>query len=181
MLGKCHGAASDSDNVGPAPAAADIEEQGLGWANAYQTGVGPDAITSGIELVWTKNPTQWTNGYLNSLWGNEWSLEKGPGGAYQWIAPNGTRDYPKAFDNTTFDLPKMLTSDIALREDAIYANITLGWKNDFDGLTNAFAHSWYVPNFSTPLCFRNPWHTLKIAHPPPADSVYIPLQIRNPG
>lgn len=140
-FGKTHGAAAGS-YIGGSPTEVDLDGQQLGWANSYQTGAGPDAITSGIEVVWTKTPTKWSNGYLTSLWENEWTVVKGPGGAWQWTAPNGTRDYPSPFDNTTFNLPRMLTSDIALREDSIYANISKAYLNDFEGLTNDFAHAW---------------------------------------
>ncbi|KUI54974.1 Catalase-peroxidase 2 [Cytospora mali] len=142
-FGKTHGAASADDYVGPVPELATLGEQQLGWANSYGTGVGADAITSGIEVVWSKTPTQWSNDFLQSLWGNNWSVTKGPGGAWQWVALNGTLDYPSPFDNTTFNLPRMMTSDIALREDATYANITQGYLKDFPKLTNDFAHAWF--------------------------------------
>lgn len=143
--GKTHGAASSDDYVSGAPAASGIEAQQFGWANSYQTGAGPDAITSGIEVVWSKTPTQWGNDFLHSLFGNEWTLQTGPGGAYQWIALNGTNDYPDAFSNTTFHLPRMMTSDLALREDPTYANISKSFRDDFETFTYEFAHAWYVP------------------------------------
>lgn len=114
----------------------------MGWVSSYGTGSGADAITSGIEVVWSTTPTKWSNHFFDSLFGNEWSLEKGPGDAWQWIALNGTKNYPKAFSNSSFDLPRMLTSDLALREDEIYANISKGYHNNFTALTNDFAHAW---------------------------------------
>ncbi|CAN8102782.1 unnamed protein product [Discula destructiva] len=142
-FGKTHGAASDSENVGAAPELAPIEAQQLGWANSFGTGAGPDAITSGLEVVWTKTPTLWSNGYLHSLLGNTWTKQVGPGGHWQWIALNGTEDYPDAFSNTTKHLPRMLTSDVALREDPVYYNICKAWADDLDGLTIAFQHAWF--------------------------------------
>ncbi|KAF3765295.1 hypothetical protein M406DRAFT_38584 [Cryphonectria parasitica EP155] len=142
-FGKTHGAASSTDYVGPAPDAAGIEDQLLGWANSYKSGVGPDAITSGLEVVWTKTPTKWSNDYLHSLLQNTWTLQTGPGGAWQWIALNGTKDYPSPFSNTTFNLPRMLTSDLALREDPIYYNISLMYMNNFTQLTEDFSRAWF--------------------------------------
>lgn len=139
--GKTHGA-GPSDAVGAAPEGAGIEDQQFGWLSTYNSGVGADAITSGLEVVWSKTPTKWSNAFLNSLFHNEWTLETGPGGNWQWTALNGTRDYPRAFDNTTFDLPRMLTSDLSLRQDPTYANISMTYLNDFDKLTNDFAHAW---------------------------------------
>ncbi|PSR80327.1 catalase/peroxidase HPI [Coniella lustricola] len=141
-FGKTHGAAS-SDYVGNVPATAGIEEQQLGWENSYGTGVGPDTITSGLEVIWTKTPTKWSNGYLHSLLDNTWVLEEGPGGNWQWIAPNATRDYPSAFSNTTFNLPRMMTSDIALRDDPIYYNISMMYLNNFTQLTTDFSKAWF--------------------------------------
>lgn len=142
-FGKTHGAASPSDYVGGSPAEMDLDEQQLGWPNSYGTGVGADAITSGIEVVWTTTPTQWSNGFFNSLFGNEWTLVTGPGGAYQWTALNGTRDYPEPFSNTSFNLPRMLTSDLALREDETFANISRNYLNNFTALTNDFSRAWF--------------------------------------
>lgn len=142
--GKTHGAASPDKYVGGAPATSGLEEQQFGWPSTYNTGAGPDAITSGIEVVWSKTPTKWSNDFLHSLFGNEWTLQTGPGGAYQWIALNGTKDYPSAFSNTTFNLPRMMTSDLALREDPTYANISMAFRDDFTTFTNEFAHAWYV-------------------------------------
>lgn len=131
-------------SVGDAPELAPMEAQQFGWANSYGTGAGPDAITSGLEVVWSKTPTVWSNDYLHSLLENTWTKQVGPGGNWQWIALNGTLDYPDAFSNTTKHLPRMLTSDIALREDPVYYNICKEWENDFEGLTTAFKYAWYV-------------------------------------
>lgn len=142
-FGKTHGAASATDYVGGSPAEMDLDEQQLGWPNSYQSGVGADAITSGIEVVWTKTPTQWSNGFFNSLFENDWTLVTGPGGAYQWTALNGTRDYPEPFSNTSFNLPRMLTSDLALREDETFANISRHYLNNFTALTDDFSRAWF--------------------------------------
>lgn len=133
------------------PELAPIEAQQFGWANSNGTGAGPDAITSGLEVVWSKTPTLWSNDYLHSLLENTWTKQVGPGGNWQWIALNGTQDYPDAFSNTTKHLPRMMTSDIALREDPVYYNICKQWENDFDGLTTAFKYAWYVSSFPWPL------------------------------
>lgn len=142
-FGKTHGAASATDYIGAAPEAAGLAGQQLGWANSYGTGAGADAITSGIEVVWTKTPTQWSNGFLGSLYGNEWTLVTGPGGAYQWTALNGTQDYPEPFDNTSFTRPRMMTSDLALREDETFRNISSYYHGNFTALTDDFARAWF--------------------------------------
>lgn len=144
-FGKTHGAAVADDYVGAVPELAEMGEQQLGWANSYKTGAGPDAITSGIEVVWSTTPTQWSNSFLHSLWTNKWTVVTGPGGAYQWEALNGSLDYPDAFDNTTYHRPRMMTSDIGLREDPIYANISMGYYKNFSKLTNDFAHACKFP------------------------------------
>lgn len=148
-FGKTHGAASSDDYVSAVPELADMGEQQFGWANSYGTGNGADTITSGIEVVWSKTPTKWSNSFLQSLWGNQWSVVTGPGGAWQWEAPNGTLDYPSPFDNTTFNKPRMMTSDIALRSDATYINITQTYLHDFDKLTYDFVHACKLLTHST--------------------------------
>lgn len=144
-VGKTHGAASATEYIGGAPEDLGIEAQQLGWPSTYKSGVGADTITSGIEVVWTKTPTKWSNGFLTSLYENEWTLVTGPGGAYQWTALNGTKDYPEPFSNTSFNLPRMLTSDLALREDDVFANISRGYLNNFTALTDDFSRAWYLP------------------------------------
>lgn len=157
-FGKTHGAASSDDYVSVVPELADMGEQQFGWANSYQSGVGADAITSGIEVVWTKTPTEWSNGFLHSLWSNTWSAVTGPGGAWQWVAKNGSLDYPSPFDNTTFNPPRMMTSDIALRTDPTYINITQGYYADFSKLTNDFAHACKYIDHSKPAVLSSCRH-----------------------
>lgn len=137
-FGKTHGAALSTEYVGAVPEAADFGEQQLGWANSYKSGVLADAITSGIEVVWSKTPTRWANNFVHSLLDNTWTVQTGPGGAKQWIALNGTRDYPSA-DNSSYNLPRMMTSDIALRADPIYNAIVKEYYNNFTKLTHDFA------------------------------------------
>ncbi|KAK3368400.1 heme peroxidase [Podospora didyma] len=139
-FGKTHGASSTE--LGPPPEGALIEQQGLGWANSFGTGSGDDAITSGLEVIWSKTPTKWSNGFLNSLFKNTWTLTKSPAGAWQFIALNSTVDYPDPF-NKTFRHATMLVSDLALREDPIYSAIAKSWVDDFPALTNAFAAAWF--------------------------------------
>ncbi|KAK7743237.1 Catalase-peroxidase 2 [Cytospora paraplurivora] len=141
-FGKTHGAASSTEYVGAVPEAADLGEQQLGWANSYKSGVLADAITSGIEVVWSKTPTRWGNHFIHSLLDNTWTVQTGPGGAKQWIALNGSRDYPSA-DNSSYNLPRMMTSDIALRADPIYNAIVKEYYNNFTKLTHDFAYAWF--------------------------------------
>ncbi|KAH7390098.1 heme peroxidase [Cadophora sp. MPI-SDFR-AT-0126] len=139
-FGKTHGASSTA--TGPPPAAADMAQQDLGWANTFGTGSGPDAITSGLEVIWSKTPTKWGNSFLNSLFGNTWSATRSPAGAHQFEALNGTVDYPDPF-GTGFRRATMLVSDLALRDDPIYGPIAKSWIEDFQGFTNAFAAAWF--------------------------------------
>lgn len=139
-FGKTHGAGKTE--LGPAPEAAPIELQGLGWASNFGTGSGRDAVTSGLEVIWTKTPTKWSNDFLNSLFKNEWTKVKSPAGAIQFEALQGTRDYPDPF-NGTARRPTMLVSDLALREDPIYSQIARAWVDDLPGLANAFAAAWF--------------------------------------
>jgi catalase-peroxidase len=127
--------------LGPGPEGASIFAQDLGWANSVGTGNAGDTVTSGLEVIWTKTPTKWTNDYLNSLFKNTWTLTKSPAGAKQFIALNGTVDYPDPF-NKTARHATMLVSDLALREDPIYNAIAKSWVDDFPALTNAFAAAW---------------------------------------
>ncbi|KAH8664482.1 catalase/peroxidase HPI [Xylariales sp. PMI_506] len=140
-FGKTHGAASSSF-VGPEPEAAPLEQQGLGWANSFGTGNADDTITSGLEVVWSKTPTKWSNDYLNSLFKNNWTLVHSPGGAVQFEALDSTVDYPDPF-NSTFRHATMLVSDLALRVDPVFGAIAESWVDDFDALTNAFAAAWF--------------------------------------
>ncbi|KAK4032795.1 putative catalase-peroxidase 2 [Parachaetomium inaequale] len=139
-FGKTHGAAPTA--LGSAPEGAPLEQQGLGWANSFRTGNAGDTITSGLEVIWTKTPTKWSNNFLTSLFKNEWTIVKSPAGALQFEALNGTRDYPDPF-NKTSRRATMLVSDLALREDPIYNAIAGKWVDDFQALTDAFAAAWF--------------------------------------
>ena len=141
-FGKCHGAAPPAGHVGPGPEAAPIEAQGLGWANSHGTGRGPDTITSGIELTWTQTPTRWSNLYLRNLLEHEWELIRGPGGAHQWVAKDAPADIPDAHIPGKFHGPMMLTTDLALKVDPIYAPIARRFYEHPDELAQAFAEAW---------------------------------------
>jgi catalase-peroxidase len=142
-FGKTHGA-SDGDHVGPEPEAAPIEQQGLGWKSSYASGSGKDAITSGLEVVWTKTPTKWGNGFLENLYGYEWELTKSPAGAWQFTAKDGAGagTIPDPFGGPG-RAPTMLVTDVALREDPIYREITRRWLDHPEELSDAFAKAWY--------------------------------------
>jgi catalase-peroxidase len=140
-LGKTHGA-GDGDLVGPEPEAAPIEQQGLGWKCAFASGTGRDAITSGIEVVWTNTPTKWSNAYLEILYGNEWELTKSPGGAYQFEAKDAEATIPDPFGGPNRK-PTMLVTDISMRVDPIYGPITRHWLDHPEELNEAFAKAWY--------------------------------------
>ena len=141
-FGKTHGA-GNADLVGPEPEGAPIEQQGLGWKNAYASGKAGDAITSGLEVVWTATPTKWDNGFLELLYGNEWELSESPAGAKQWVAKGATEIIPDPFDPKKKRKPTMLTTDLALREDPVYGQITKRWLEHPDELADAFAKAWY--------------------------------------
>ncbi|KAF3766698.1 bifunctional catalase-peroxidase Cat2 [Cryphonectria parasitica EP155] len=141
-FGKTHGAAPDS-NCGPAPAGASIENQGLGWINKHGSGKAGDAITSGLEVVWTTTPTKWGNGYLESLYNNEWEQETSPGGAPQWVAKNAEPSIPDPFDANKKRRPTMLTTDLSMRFDPAYEKITRRWLDHFEELEDAFARAWF--------------------------------------
>src|SRR6202012_1877782 len=111
-FGKTHGASS-SDHVGKEPEAAGIEQQGFGWGNSYGSGKGSDTITSGLEVIWTKTPTQWSNDFFEHLFAYDWELTKSPAGAQQWVAKNAANVIPDAYDANKKHLPKMLTTDLA--------------------------------------------------------------------
>ncbi len=142
-FGKTHGA-GDADLVGPEPEAAPIEQQGLGWKSSYGSGRGKDAITSGLEVVWTPTPTKWDNSYLETLYGYEWELTKSPAGAWQFTAKDGAGagTIPDPFDGPG-RAPTMLVTDISMRESPIYADITRRWLDHPEELEEAFAKAWY--------------------------------------
>lgn len=141
-FGKTHGAES-ADHVGKEPEAADLEMQGLGWANSYRTGKGPDAITSGLEVIWTTTPTQWSNNFFENLFGFEWELTTSPAGAHQWVARTADAIIPDAFDPSKKHLPTMLTTDLALRFDPVYEKISRRFFENPDEFADAFARAWY--------------------------------------
>nr|WP_240430644.1 catalase/peroxidase HPI [Mycobacterium shigaense] len=142
-FGKTHGAAS-GDLVGPEPEGAPIEQQGLGWKSTFGSGSGKDAITSGLEVVWTPTPTKWDNTFLETLYGYEWELVKSPGGAWQFTAKDGagTGTIPDPFGGPG-RAPTMLVTDLSLREDPIYRDITRRWLDHPEELADAFAKAWY--------------------------------------
>ncbi len=141
-FGKTHGAAS-SDHVGKEPEAAGIEQQGFGWSNSYNGGKGPDTITSGLEVTWTKTPTQWSNDFFEHLFAYEWELTKSPGGAHQWVAKNAENVIPDAYDNAKKHRPTMLTTDLALRFDTAYGKISRRFHENPDQFADAFARAWF--------------------------------------
>lgn len=141
-FGKAHGA-GPADHVGPEPEAAPLEEQGLGWKSSFGTGVGKDAITSGLEVTWTPTPTRWDNSFLETLYGYEWELTKSPAGAHQWVATNAEAIVPDAFDASKKQLPTMLTTDLSMRMDPIYERITRRWLEHPQELADEFAKAWY--------------------------------------
>jgi catalase-peroxidase len=144
-FGKAHGAASAAQHVGPDTEGASLEEQGFGWKNTYGTGRGGDAITSGLEGAWTSNPVKWDNGFFDNLFGYEWELIKGPGGAWQWTpkeaAAKGT--VPDAHDPSKKHAPMMFTTDLALKFDPIYAPISKRFHANPAQFAEAFAKAWY--------------------------------------
>ncbi len=144
-FGKTHGAADPSKYVGREPAAAGIEEQGLGWNNSFGTGNGGDTITSGLEGAWTTTPTKWSNNFFWNLFGYEWELTKSPAGAQQWIPKHGMgKDtVPDAHDDTKRHTPVMLTTDLALRVDPAYEKISKRFLDNPDQFADAFARAWF--------------------------------------
>lgn len=141
-LGKAHGAAS-GDNLSASPEGAAIEEQGFGWNSSYKSGKGEDAITSGLEVIWTKTPTKWSQGYFKSLFENEWELTKSPGGAHQFVAVSPDTEYPDAFDESKSHKPAMLVTDISLIEDPIYEKISRRFYENPAEFDKAFAKAWF--------------------------------------
>jgi catalase-peroxidase len=142
-FGKTHGAADPEKYVGPEPEAAPLEAQGLGWINSYGSGAGTSAITSGIEVTWSGSPTQWDNSFLETLFAYEWELEQSPAGANQWVAKGAEAYVPDAEDPERKHLPRMLTTDLALRFDPTYEPIARRFKDNPDELADAFARAWF--------------------------------------
>ena len=143
-FGKTHGAAPGS-NVGKEPEGAGLEDQGLGWKNKYGTGKGAHTITSGLEGAWTNNPTKWDNGFLENLFKYEWELTESPAGAKQWKPknPEAQGTVPDAHDPSKRHAPMMLTTDLALKVDPIYAPIAKRFHENPDQLADAFARAWF--------------------------------------
>ena len=144
-FGKTHGAADPGKYVGKEPAAAGIEEQSCGWKNTYGSGNAGDTITSGIEVTWTKTPTQWSNNYFENLFGFEWELTKSPAGAHQWQPKDGAGagTVPDAHDPSKKHAPMMLTTDIALRVDPAYEKVSRHFFENPVELADAFARAWF--------------------------------------
>src|SRR5262249_48138433 len=142
-FGKTHGA-GDPALVGPAPEAADIDEQGLGWKSRFGSGKGGDAITSGLEVTWTTTPTKWGNGFFANLCGYEWELTKSPAGAHQWKPKNGAGagSIPDPVDPSKRRDPTMLTTDLSLRFDPAYEKISRRFYEHPDEFADAFARAW---------------------------------------
>ncbi len=141
-FGKTHGA-GPSEHVGEDPEAADIESQGFGWANSFGTGKGADTITSGLEVIWTTTPTQWSNNYFENLFQYEWELTKSPGGAHQWVAKGADNTIPDAYDAAKSHRPTMLTTDLSMRVDPAYEKISRRFYENPDEFADAFARAWF--------------------------------------
>lgn len=141
-FGKTHGA-GPADHVGKEPEAAGIEAQGFGWNSTYNSGKGPDAITSGLEVTWTETPTEWSNYFFKNLFENEWELTKSPAGAHQWVAKDAEAIIPDAFDPAKKHRPTMLTTDLSLRIDPEYEKISRRFYENPEEFADAFARAWY--------------------------------------
>ncbi|WP_031409317.1 catalase/peroxidase HPI [Thiomonas sp. FB-Cd] len=141
-FGKTHGA-GPATHVGPAPEAAPIEQQGLGWLSSFRSGKGADQIGSGLEVTWTPKPTQWSTGYFDMLFGYEWELTRSPAGAHQWVAKDAPEIIPDAADPGKKHKPTMLTTDLSLRFDPIYAPISKRFHAHPDAFADAFARAWF--------------------------------------
>jgi catalase-peroxidase len=144
-FGKTHGAADPDRYVGPEPEGAPLEEQGLGWRNAFGSGKGRDAITSGLEVTWTATPTRWSNSFFENLFGYEWELTKSPAGANQWQPKDsaGAGTVPDPEDGSLTRPPTMLTTDLALRFDPVYEPISRRFLEHPDQFADAFARAWF--------------------------------------
>jgi catalase-peroxidase len=143
-FGKTHGAGPGA-HLGKEPEGSPIEEQGLGWSSAYATGIGGDAITSGLEVTWSSTPTKWSNNFFEHLFKYEWELTKSPGGAHQWKPKGnaGAGSVPDAHDPSKRHEPAMLTTDISLRVDPVYEKISRRFYENPTLLADAFARAWF--------------------------------------
>ncbi|WP_245607252.1 catalase/peroxidase HPI [Pseudonocardia spinosispora] len=144
-FGKTHGAADPDEHLGPEPEAAPLDEQGLGWRGGYGTGMGADAISSGLEGTWTPTPTTWDNSFFETLFNYEWDLELSPAGLWQWVPSDGggAGTVPDAHDPTKTHAPTILTTDLALRFDPVYEPIARRFLENPDQLADAFARAWF--------------------------------------
>ena len=144
-FGKAHGAADVGRHVGPEPEGADLDEQGLGWKTSFGTGKGADSVTSGIEGAWTTDPAKWDNNFLENLHGYEWEQVTSPAGAAQWTPKDGdgVDTVPDAHDPSKKHAPMMLTTDLSLRMDPVYAPIAKRFMENPEELADAFARAWY--------------------------------------
>ena len=144
-FGKTHGAADADEYVGPEPEGADLEEQGLGWKNSFGSGKGVHTITSGLEGAWTTAPTKWDNNFFENLFDYEWELVKGTGGAWQWTPKDESAQstVPDAHDPSKKHAPMMLTTDLSLKADPIYAQISKRFYENPAEFADAFAKAWY--------------------------------------
>lgn len=141
-LGKTHGAGPAS-NVGVEPEGAEMEEQGLGWKSSYKSGKGKDAITSGLEVIWTQTPARWSQLFFFNLFENEWELTKSPAGAHQWVAKNVEPSVPDAFEEGKLHKPTMLTTDLSMRFDPVYEKISRKFYENPASFNDAFARAWF--------------------------------------
>ena len=143
-FGKCHGAV-DVKYVGVDPESAGIENQGLGWINSFESGVGAHAVTSGLEGAWTNNPIRWDNGYFENLFGYEWELTRSPAGAQQWkpVGHTGDGTVPDAHDPSKRHAPMMTTADMAMRMDPAYEKISRRYMTNPQEFADQFARAWY--------------------------------------
>ncbi len=144
-FGKTHGAANPEEYVGPEPEGAPLEQQGFGWISTYGSGKGRDAITSGLEVTWTSTPTRWSNSFFENLFGYEWELTSSPAGAHQWQPEGGAgaNTVPDPEDGSLVRPPTMLTTDLALRFDPVYEQISRRFLSDPAAFADAFARAWF--------------------------------------
>ena len=141
-FGKTHGR-GDAKHVGAAPEAAPIEQQGLGWKSSYKSGKGEHAITSGLEVIWTTSPTRWSHSFFQLLMNNEWTLEKSPAGAHQFVAKKSAAILPDPFDKNKRHKPTMLVSDVALKKDPAYRKVVEKFIKDPLSFDKAYANAWF--------------------------------------
>jgi catalase-peroxidase len=142
-FGKTHGAANPDEYVGAEPEGAPLNEAGFGWSNSYGSGKGADAITSGLEVTWSTTPTRWSNSYLENLYAHEWELEQSPGGGKQFVAKDAAATIPGPTPDSPMRKPTMLVTDVTMRMDPIYGEITRRWLDHPEELAEEFAKAWF--------------------------------------